>query len=238
MKNKTCGIYLITEKATGKMYVGLAKRRDGIEGRWYDHKKRFPQDLFTYEILLPCPPGTTREELSNLEKFYIRELDCVEPNGFNKTSGGCGKTELSEEQKAKRRGRVHSKKTRDKMSATRKGRAPHNKGKPMSEETKAKQSAAQKGKSKNKGRVCSEEERAKRSAALKGRVCSEETRAKISAALKRRVSPPKRNPLSEETKAKLSAARKAVAARKRAAKAAAVAALEALLTAEIISTSE
>jgi hypothetical protein len=191
MKNKTCGIYLITEKATGKMYVGLAKRRDGIEGRWYDHKKRFPQDLFSYEILLPCPPGTTREELSNLEKFYIRELDCVEPNGFNKTSGGCGKTELSEEQKAKRRGRVHSKKTRD-----------------------------------------------KRSAALKGRVCSEETRAKISAAAKRRVSPPKRNPLSEETKAKLSEARKAVAARKRAAKAAAVAALEALLTAEIISTSE
>ena len=49
---------------------------------------------------------------------------------------------MSEEEKAKRRGRVQSKETRAKQSAAQKGRVPPNKGVPMSEEQKAKISAA------------------------------------------------------------------------------------------------
>jgi len=227
MKNKTCGIYLITERETGKMYVGLAKRRDGIEGRWVKHKSRFPEALFSYEILLPCPPETTREELSNLEKFYIRELDCMEPNGFNKTSGGTRGSEVSEETrkrqstalKGKIKGRVQSAEHRAKRSAAMKGKnkgsVPPNKGVPMSEEQKAKRSATLKGRAPpNKGKRMSEEQKAKRSESMKAKN--------------------KGKTLSEETKAKLSAAAKAHAALKRAAKAAAEAALEALLTPEII----
>ena len=220
MKNKTIGIYLITERETGKMYVGLSKRRDGIEGRWVKHKSRFPEALFSYEILLPCPPETTREELSNLEKFYIRELDCMEPNGFNKTSGGTRGSEVSEE-------------TRKRQSTALKGRV---KG-PMSAEHRAKRSAAMKGKNKgrvppNKGVPMSAETRAKCSAANKGRVQSAETRAKRSAANKGKVPSNKGKPKSEEQKMKLSESAKARAALKRAAKAAAEAALEALLFAE------
>jgi len=145
MQNKIIGIYLITEKATGKMYVGLSGGRDGIEGRWFKHRKRFPEALFSYEIFHPCPSGTTRAELSLLEKFYIRELDCMEPNGFNRTSGGTGSTEVSEATKkrqseAGKNRAPASAEARANMSAFQKGRV---KG-PMSEEQKLKLSQAAK----------------------------------------------------------------------------------------------
>ena len=181
------------------MYVGLSGGRDGIEGRWVKHKKRFPEDLFSYEILLPCPRGTTRSELSLLEKFYIRELDCMEPMGFNLTSGGTQSTEVSEV-------------TRKRQSEAHKGQVPHNKGKPASAETRAKQSEA----GKNRARA-SVEARANMSAWQKGRV---------------------KGPMSEEQKLKLSQAAKERSALKRAAKAIAEAATEALLTTEIISTQD
>lgn len=261
MQNTTFGIYVITEKATGKMYVGLSGARDGIEGRWNsrDHRSRFPRSRFTYEILHPLPPGTTRAELSLLEKFYIKELDCMEPNGFNRTSGGCGKTEISAESK-KRRSEI--------MKGKNKGRVPPNKGKPLSEEQKDKLSAANKGQvPPNKGKPLSEEQRAKISAAKKGVPISEETRAKRKgkpahnkgkpgkpwteeqrektvAALKGRVAHNKgkpsskkgkpQGPLTEEQKKRQSENLKAIWALKRAAKAAAVSSLEALLNLEFL----
>jgi hypothetical protein len=212
MQNTTFGIYVITEKATGKMYVGLSGARDGIEGRWVKHKKLFPQDLFTYEILLPCPPGTTRAELSILEKFYIKELDCMVPCGFNLTSGGTRGTEVSEETRKKQSAAQKGIPKSEEHKAKLKGRVAANKGKPMSEEQKAKISAANKDHvAPNKGKPMSEEEKAKRSATQKGRV---------------------KGPMSEEERAKRSAALKARAALKRAAEAAATAALEALLFTE------
>ena len=205
------------------MYVGLSGGRDGIEGRWVKHKKRFPEDLFSYEILLPCPRGTTRSELSLLEKFYIRELDCMEPMGFNLTSGGTQSTEVSEV-------------TRKRQSEAHKGQVPPNKGKPASAETRAKQSEAHKGQvPHNKGKPASAETRAKQSEAGKNRArASVEARANMSAWQKGRV----KGPMSEEQKLKLSQAAKERSALKRAAKAIAEAATEALLTTEIISTQD
>lgn len=237
MQNNTFGIYVITEKATGKMYVGLSGARDGIEGRWNsrDHRSRFPRSRFTYEILHPLPPGTTRAELSLLEKFYIKELDCMEPNGFNRTSGGCGKTEISAESK-KRRSEI--------MKGKNKGRVPPNKGKPLSEEQRPKISAAK------KGVPISEETRAKRKGkpahnkGKPGKPWTEEQREKTVAALKGRVAHNKgkpsskkgkpQGPLTEEQKKRQSENLKAIWALKRAAKAAAVSSLEALLNLEFL----
>ncbi len=222
MKNVTIGIYLITERATGRdVYVGQGI----VYRRWRHHQKKFPKDCFDYRVLLECP----RTELDFWEQHYIRVLKTHwTEGGENQTWGG---------QYWPRPEEPLSPATRAKISAALKGRVAPNKGVPMSEETKAKlkgrthseesrakQSASQKGRP---GRVQSEEEKAKR----RGRVMPEEERAKLSAALKGRVQ-------SEEEKAKRSAAAKARWALKRAAKAAAEAALEALLIAEIISTSE
>jgi hypothetical protein len=209
MKNVTNGIYLITERETGKMYVGLAKRRDGIEGRWAEHKKRFPQELFTYEILLPCPPETTRAELSLLEKFYIKELDCMEPNGFNRTKGGAGSTCVG----------PMSKEAREKISEGNKGKNKGRKLSPRSEKQKKKQSEAMKGRKKG---PMPEEQKKKIAASSAGRVQSEESKRKKSEVQKGRVVP-------EERRKKMVEGCRLRDERKRAAKAAAIAATEALL---------
>ena len=41
-------------------------------------------DNFTFEILCICQ----KEELNDLEKFYIEKYNSVVPNGYNMTSGG------------------------------------------------------------------------------------------------------------------------------------------------------
>lgn len=252
MKNKkkeTCGIYVISERATQRaIYVGQSI---GIEGRWPNHWKKFPQERFDYRIIQECPPA----ELNFWEKYYIRALkthwteagenqnwggqywprpeEPRSPASRAKQSAAMKGVPKSEEHKAKqsatlkgRPGRVQSEEEKAKRRATLKGRA-------MSEEEKAKRSAAA------KIRIRSEEEKAKRSAALKGKnkgkvhpPRSEEYRAKQSAAQKGRVAPNKGKPMSEEQKKKLSEATKAQWALKRAAEAAAAAALEALLFAE------
>ena len=218
MKNVTIGIYVITEKATGKMYVGLSGAKDGIEGRWDGHKKRFPEELFFYEIIHPCPSGTTRADLSRLEKFYIRELDCMEPSGFNKSKGGAGSSCVG----------PMSKEVREKISEGNKGKNKGRKLGPRSEEQKKKQSESMKGRKKG---PMSEEQKKKIGASSAGRVQSEESKRKKSEVQKGRVVP-------EERKKKMVEGCRLRDERKRAAKAAAIAATEALLASEIISTPE
>ena len=237
MKNKTCGIYLITEKVSRRdVYVGQSI---GIEGRWVKHKGKYPADRFDYRILLECP----RCDLDFWEQHYIRVLKTHwSEGGENQDWGGqywpkpeeplspATRAKLSAALKGRVRGPL-SEETKAKLSEALKGRN-------HSEEHRAKNSSAQKGK--NKGRVrgpMSEEEKSKRSAAQKGRVHSEEHRAKNSAAQKGRVPPNKGKPMSEEQKEKISAARKAQAALKRSA-AEAPPALETLFTLETISNQE
>jgi hypothetical protein len=75
-----CGIYKITECSTNKCYIGQSKN---IEGRWKRHHKRFPPQLFDYEILVTCPIA----DLNELEILMIETFDSHR-NGFNKTIGG------------------------------------------------------------------------------------------------------------------------------------------------------
>jgi len=262
MKNKTIGIYLITEKETGRdVYVGQGIVYD----RWERHRSKYPEERFDYRILLEC----SRTDLDYWEQHYIRVLkthwteggenqdwggqfwprpeEPISPATRAKISATMKGRNISEETRAKlsaalkgkNKGKTHSEKTRAKMSSVKKGRAQG----PMSEEQKAKLSAVMKG----RVRVQSEEEKSAR----RGKPMSEEAKAKSSAALKGRVAPNKGKPMSEEQraklkgrakseewKAKISAAAKARAALKQAAEWAEIVATEALLTTEIISTPE
>ena len=176
------GIYKITNKLNGKVYIGQSR---DIDARWRQHInakdnyaihnaiKKYGKENFSFEVLLECPA----EMLNVWERDMIALYDCISPNGYNLTEGGEGH-HLSEE-------------TRLKMSNTRKG-------KHHSEETKIKISNAQ------KGIPLSEETRLKMSEARKGKHHSEETKIKISNARKG----VKLKPHSEETKHKISESHK------------------------------
>ena len=90
-----CGIYLITNLKTKKVYVGQS---NNINRRWWEHKARafnsnnncynsplyrsmrkYGVDAFVMSVICECKP----EELNELEAFYIRKFNSVTPNGYN-----------------------------------------------------------------------------------------------------------------------------------------------------------
>ena len=94
------GIYKITNKANGKIYVGQSI---DIEERWKQHRwkafncnevgyrsaihaamRKYGLDNFDYEVLELC----AAEELDEKERYWISLLDCIIPNGYNILSGG------------------------------------------------------------------------------------------------------------------------------------------------------
>lgn len=175
------GIYKITNKINGKVYIGQSI---DIDTRWRQHCnakdnfaihnaiKKYGKENFKFEVLLECPV----DMLNVWERDMIALYDCISPNGYNLTEGGEG-YKCSDE-------------TRLKMSNAQKG-------KNRSEETKIKISNTQKGKHH------SEETRLKMSNIRKGvklKPHSEETKYKISESLKGK----KRQPFSAEHKRKLS----------------------------------
>ena len=173
-------IYKITNKLTGKCYVGQTTRTP--EERFVEHKhcqtsnigraiRKHGVESFTLEVLEVCE---TREQLNERERFWIAFFNCLWPLGYNMTEGGEGNWERTPESIAK-------------MSR---------KGSHLSEETKQKLSRAL------KGRQIPEETRRKISRALKGRHPTEAARDKMSKAAKARARHGK--PCSEETKRKIS----------------------------------
>lgn len=105
-------VYKITNLQNGKGYVG--KTSGTVEGRFSKHKKNalkgmkrhlyssmncYGHDSFAVEELEICK---TEDELNERERFWIRELGCRHPNGYNMTDGGDGGNTLrdwSEEDK-------------------------------------------------------------------------------------------------------------------------------------------
>ena len=127
----TCGIYKITNKVNGKVYVGQSQ---DIERRWGEHKReldngehnnkhlqaaynKYGADNFVWEIVEEYEEC----ELDDREIFYISEYDSFN-NGYNQTIGGGGTRGyiVSEETKKRmsvaRKGKHHSYETRKKMS--------------------------------------------------------------------------------------------------------------------------
>ena len=205
------GIYKITNKLNGKVYIGQSR---DIDARWRQHCnakdnyaihnaiKKYGKENFSFEVLLECPA----EMLNVWERDMIALYDCISPNGYNLTEGGEGHHHseetkikisnvqkgipLSEEHKRKlsesMKGKHHFEETKIKISETLKGRIPWNKGVHLE--------------SPMKGKHHSEETRLKMSESQKGRHVSEETRLKMSNAQKGK----KHQPLSAEHKRKIS----------------------------------
>ena len=97
-KTKRCGIYKITESATGRAYIGQSS---DIRNRWANHLKtalgveggaartRFHDALgdigienFTFEMLEECP----KDKLNEREKYYINFYQSND-FGWNSTKG-------------------------------------------------------------------------------------------------------------------------------------------------------
>ena len=146
----TCGIYSITNKTTGKMYIGQSVN---IEKRWKQHiraydannsyidrsLKKHGEDAFDFNILFECD----KSKLSDEEQKFIK-LYGTYKNGYNLTWGGEISPSIFPE-------------IAKKISESNKGEKAYWYGKHFSEETKKKLSAMR------KGRKCSQSTKLKMS---------------------------------------------------------------------------
>ncbi len=91
---KSCLIYLITNKVNGMQYVGqtIHKLKHRIEHHKRYNKsylgnaiKSYGWENFEVAILEEC---NSPEELDEREIFWIKKLNCKIPNGYNLTDGG------------------------------------------------------------------------------------------------------------------------------------------------------
>ena len=229
MQNKTIGIYLITERATRRdVYVGQGI----VDDRWKKHRKKYPEELFDYRILLECP----RTELDHWEQHYVRVLKTHwSEGGFNQTWGGqfwprpdepispatrkkqsealkSYKASMSEEEKRKQ-----SQKLSEAVKASLANMTPEKKRKQSQKNSEAQKAYEA---------SLTEEEKQRRSEAAKAREASMSEEKKRERAQKHSEARKAREAsMTEEEKRKRSEAHKARHARKRAA----IASLEALL---------
>lgn len=136
-----CSIYRITNKITGKMYIG--QTWNTILQRWFDHKKpsgkrcvklhraimKYGANSFTLELLTICG---TQDTADYWEIFFIEKFDSIEV-GYNIRSGG-SRGKMSEEQKRAvgdfHRGKTISKEQRKKISIALSGPKHHHYGIP------------------------------------------------------------------------------------------------------------
>lgn len=179
-------IYKFENLINNKKYIG---RTIHPEGRYKSHVynkhptslidraiKKYGIDSFTYDILCDNVP---EEQLNILERKYIKEYDCLTPNGYNLTEGGEGTL-----------GWVPSEETKNKIrEATieyNKNNENSFKGHKHSEETK------------NKIGNKTKEWYKTHKHPLLGKHHSEETKKKLS------IAAHNRQPITEETKKKIS----------------------------------
>jgi group I intron endonuclease len=153
-------VYIHTNKINGKQYIGQtcqSPEQRWKNGKGYHHNTYFTRaiqkygwDNFNHEII---KNNLTKEEADVVEKALIKELNTLNPNGYNAKDGGSNG--------------VPSEETRRKLSESHKGHI-------TSEDTKKKIGAA------SKGRKHSEEVKKKISEVNKGHKVTDETRKKIS----------------------------------------------------------
>ena len=98
-------IYKTTNLITGKIYVGQDSKNNSKylgSGKYISKSiKKYGGKNFIKEILCEC---SSREELNEKERYWIKDLCCKVPNGYNISDGGEGRTgPMTEETKIKLR---------------------------------------------------------------------------------------------------------------------------------------
>lgn len=104
-------IYVLTNHVNGKVYIGQTHRDPEIRRiEHFDkcHNKKVQEDMdlhgkknFTFEVIANA---STRDELAELERSYIKQYDAMNPeHGYNLCAGGHGPNEYkwTEEDKQK-----------------------------------------------------------------------------------------------------------------------------------------
>lgn len=184
-------IYVFTNKINGKQYVG---QTINIEDRYKQHRKdsknkdkkpnsifyrairKYGFDNFDFKVI---ETDIDISEIHEREKFWIKELNTMKPNGYNLTEGGEGTfgyrhTEESKKKMSEMKKGVPAK---PKSEETRRKLSEANRGKKLSEETKIKIGNA------NRGRKLTDEHKKRISETQKGRVHSEEHNKNVSLGL-------------------------------------------------------
>jgi group I intron endonuclease len=118
-------IYKTINLINNKIYVGkLVSNNEHYYGSGkliQNAIKKYGIENFKKEILEECE---TKEQLSEREKFWIKKLNSIRPNGYNISAGGDGgDTFTNDPDKEKRRKKIgvaskkrkHSEKTKEKM---------------------------------------------------------------------------------------------------------------------------
>lgn len=92
-------IYKITNKINGKIYIGQHKvplikenfrRYMGKGIAIQEAIKKYGKENFDKEILEYIDDDEKHELVSEREKFWIKEFNCISPNGYNISPGGEG----------------------------------------------------------------------------------------------------------------------------------------------------
>ena len=127
-------IYKITNNLNNKIYVGQHKERPHETPREYMGKgialrsayKKYGIQNFTKEIIEYLYDDDKHEKVSEREKFWIKELNSLYPNGYNISQGGEGGCPKESAKKGaltrKQRGYRHSQQTKNKISKSHKGK--------------------------------------------------------------------------------------------------------------------
>jgi len=184
-------VYLITNKITGKQYVGQTAHT--VEQRWKEHLKaskrgniyyfhksirKYGSDAFEVKTLHIC---INKEELDFVEMFYISFLGTKIPMGYNSTDGGEGTIGLRVSEETRKKlskanlGKIPSEETLAKMSTSQRG-------KKKTAETKKKLSESLKGNTNGSftaGKAWTDEHREIHSKAMKNRNIPPESRLKM-----------------------------------------------------------
>ena len=156
-------IYLVTNSINGKQYVGQTITKENKLGHGRIIRSAYKlhgKDNFTYEKITTRIDN--RNTLNYLERFWIKTLDTIVPNGYNIDTGGSEGNEWTDERRRK-----HSLSKKGKKIKRPLGSKSGMKGKKYPEEGKRKLSEALKGNKFALGFKHTDETKAKMSASQK-----------------------------------------------------------------------
>lgn len=132
-KQQYC-IYKITNNINGKCYIGqhIVKKEYPRQymGKGFGIQKAYKiygRQNFTKEILETIEDTKERKIVSQREKYWIKKLNTLEPNGYNKNEGGFGGCSSEAGKKAaltrKKNNYKVSQETKNKISLSNKGKS-------------------------------------------------------------------------------------------------------------------